>query len=436
MLRNVVFAITLSLTLLWAGSARAESDAEAAVVRISSTENPGCGTGFFIDGGHTLVTNVHVAEIFCRGLTCNALKLERQNAGGKFEPVAGKPLNLTIVRALPAIDVAFLAMPPDVTAPAALELSSTAPKLGEAVRMIGFPACGNIQTTTGAVEYPNSIFFSSGASGASGSSGSPIIASDGKVTGVAFESDSVLRALYDKFWGGHFTLRAVRADVAASLREGEHDGSRAPEVEALLQYYSAYVAPADGLPRVSGVVFFIDAVRNVADAISRESSDPELLRIAIELDHFPGIILQTEKAPTSPDAMAFERLVFASNLEARGAFISFVQPLQKPALEKGLLAQHRDQKDVDAVTALLPSLNAKSTPGLASLGAVLYVAGGLLLFLLLLVYGFSLGYVYAVANGGRIKRVAITIAVALLVWPLSFIAFLFLGKKTRRPRSA
>ncbi|NDC39515.1 MAG: serine protease [Proteobacteria bacterium] len=374
-----------------------------------------------------IVTNAHVAELLCQGPRCTAVRVERPAPKGRFESALSADLvDLRVRSVFPALDIAILELPQNLRSPFSLNFSKVPVREELPVTMIGYPGCGARAENAGSISDLTSLSFLSGARGASGSSGSPILDSEGAVIGIAFQADSLLRALYDRFGRGSFRLRAVRTDALTGLSALSAERLRGAEAELLLRFYSSDVSSMVGLARIKRALLFFNGVRMLANTTTLESTTPELVRGAALVDRAPDFILQlSAPPPTTPAGKAMELVAFVANLEARGFVGGSFNPLTQGTFSSVLLAQGRAPEDVQRFLSFLPSPDTQAVPGILPLLALLGVAGAAVIGLVATLWAASFGYVYARCTGGRIRRLAHALTVALVLWPISFLAYRF-----------
>jgi len=401
----------------------AHAQTNSAIVRLSSSSSAKCGTGFFIEDGRTLVTNAHLARSLCSNQRCPGVALRSANAEQATEAEQALK-DLTVQAVFPAIDIALLELPPGERNPNALKFSSATPQYGAVVTMIGFPGCADPVTTSGNIHDLNEIWFNSGANGTGGSSGSPILNSHGEVIGVGFQVDSFL-SLFTDLWGsGSYNLRAIRSDVIQALREVAKSARIKSEAALLLEFYSHSVATSSGLTRLHRGVFFLNSARSLVNLVASETEDIELLRAANLVDRWPDALWQnTHPIPSSQQGKIMERLAFAANIEARGPIDHSLHRLDSSKVSSALQAQGRSADEIKHLLELLPSPGARQIPG--TLPTLLFTAALITTatVVFIVAWSWSLGYVYARASGGRAKRLAISLLVALAIWPVSLIVF-------------
>lgn len=430
-----IFLLTLWQTCLTQAGHAQDAVTKAAVVRLSSSASAKCGTGFFIEDGRTIVINAHLAKSLCSRGKCKGIAISSDSAKETIQ--TEPPLKDLTVRAIfPAIDITLLELPSGERNPTALKFGVAAPRYGENITMIGFPGCANLTVTTGNIYDLNNIWFNSGAQGTGGSSGSPILNSEGQVIGVGFQVDSFVSLFTDTWGSQNYNIRAIRGDVIQSLRAVSLGERIKSEAELLLEFYSQAVMPSSGLARLHRGLFFLNAARSLANSIAGETGNIELLRAATLIDRWPDSLWHTAyPAPSSQQGKIIERLAFAANVEARGPIDHSLRRLDDSEVSEALQATGRGADEIQRFLELLPSPGAKQIPG--TLPTLLFTTAliAAAIIAILVLWSWSLGYTYARASGGRIRRIATTLFIAVALWPLSFLVFRFFYRRGKSSRA-
>lgn len=424
--------------LILASSAHSDPRSpKQAVVRLSA-EHLGCGSGFFVEDGAALVTNAHVVELLCAGTVCPSLRIDHDSGQGHFESaLPADTVDLKVRLRLPSIDLAILDLPPSLRSPFSLEFSTATAPAGAEISLLGYPGCLALEETRGAISDITTTSFLSGARGASGSSGGPVLDASGNVVGVAFQSDSLLRPIYDAVGRGSYPLRAVRAELLHTLFATPASTLRSTEAGLLLELYSKDVAPFGGLIRLKRGLQFLNSARMLANTILGETGRADFVRAAAQMDRAPEAILQrTAPSPETPAGKEMELLSFVTNLESRGLMSGAARRMTPERLSATLQAQGYTPEDITRFLSFLPRPEMRNNPGiiplLALIGAVAMACSAAIITL----WAGSLGYVYARGRGGRIRRLARTLAVAVLFWPVSLIMLRVFAKRSASAKPA
>jgi S1-C subfamily serine protease len=189
--------LVLAGAVLFRGEDRSTLDlarATVLVVVLDDKDEPcGFGSGFVVRDNTTIATNYHVIESVVKNVlgeeACKTVAVGISDGTGlrvgNFTPAR-------VIASDPSADVAILEIDPvndwDVQP---LEIEGSDPKLGDAIRILGYPAVGGISltVTTGSLggldESESRPFYKTTAQIAGGNSGGPVVNERGKVIGLA-----------------------------------------------------------------------------------------------------------------------------------------------------------------------------------------------------------------------------------------------------------
>jgi S1-C subfamily serine protease len=193
----VVGLLVLAGAVLFRGEDRSTFDLARATVMVvvldDNDELCGFGSGFLVRDNTTIATNHHVIESVVKNVSgeeaCKTVTVGISDGTGlrvgDFTPAR-------VIASDPSADVAILEIDAvndwDVQP---LEIEGSDPKLGDAIRILGYPAVGGISltVTTGSLggldESESRPRFKTTAQIAGGNSGGPVVNEQGKVIGLA-----------------------------------------------------------------------------------------------------------------------------------------------------------------------------------------------------------------------------------------------------------
>ncbi len=439
-MKNTLIAI-FSLGFLLSSAALAnepDKDTISSVVMLSSQEGNQCASGFIAD--NLIFTNAHVAEFLCPYKDCSGVSVRKAPAIGA-EPSIVLPYNkMKIVFMSRALDFSVLQFDAERISPALTVLQST-PDFSQSpkeVYVLGFPRCQRLTLEQGKVSEVNRLHIYSSAGAAHGSSGSPLLNERFEVIGIVDQASSIKDALYSLVSGGRFSNRAIRSDVIAGLLGYSEREKRYLETSRLINlYYEQRILPSGGgMPRLRKSFDFFPLARGLRKDLLAEDGAYSSVDVSDALfalhffGEYPGWIAEAKKIKSTKNFyLELERLVFNYNLEIKGPYREIFSELEPVKFQQGLENSNRPSGHIATIIESLQKFLASGYQGL-EISMVFY---GFLFFalfcLLLFIWSFSTGYVFSAARGGIIRKVFVSALVALALWPISFLIFLFAARR-------
>jgi len=401
-------------------------DPTAAILQLRS--QTACATGFLLDDG-LVVTNAHVANSVCPLGDCRQLAVLRADAVGS-EPRPIDVGTVSIEQTYPALDIALLhlELPPHFPSPFTLRAPPAA--LGGSVTTLGFPNCAALERSVGQIIESDPIGFRTSAPVSHGSSGSPIIDDRFQVVGIVSEVTGVLPAIGSLVFGWRADARAIRAEHLEALRQTRSPAAALALEARLVNEFASTLWPLSAPSRLLRSFHLFSSLEGLA--ASATLSEPTAARLLFSsTQSFDSWSALTGIDWADPELKTLDQTALVQLCEEHGLQSRPSVPLSLEALQSALLRSGRPADHVETLISLAASCSQGGYPG-AALTGITYAVGalGTLLFISLL-WGTSVGYLYARLQGGRKRRVALC-ALAALTWPVSVIAW-FVTRRTPAP---
>lgn len=397
---------TFALSLAHSGYA-----ADPLAVRLMSDKNGYCGSGFYLEAD-TVVTNLHVVESLCPQGDCSGLtkSIGPAQIGSRF----------------PALDIATLKVAPrEHFANPAL---STAER-DLAVRILGFPGCKELETRKGGVSAVRPLDLTLTANAEYGMSGSPVVDQSGKIVGVLRRADTLGGAMVGAAFGGGFPARVIRADVLERVLKATPREQCGIQASVLTQQWLRVLDRVTGFDRGLELLGLREAAIGLTDCVHVDPSLAKDLLLFLRRPHeYPALGFGA-----SSDQLVWElqKVALASSLTAFGSAPVGAPPELwdlEAVLTKQLSSERADE--VKAMTALMSS---RSFYGAEA--DLFTFMGSILLWVILFgtMWAFSGGVVFRDVSGPVVWKLLVTLAVLILLWPLSLVAYLVMRKKPSPP---
>jgi len=432
LIKTSSFSLFLSIAL-WNAPLFADPplniDMLRSVVLLSGPGGKACATAFFT-AQSKLVTNAHAVAVLCPYGDCSKLKVFQATALGEPPTTELKNLGLTLDNASEVFDLAILSVKGPLAAQALTlpEVFKGPAPLDPAKElfMLGFPRCRTLELSRGMASEITPLGFTTSMRGAHGVSGSPVFDADLTLVGVVNQSSSLLGALNSRIFGTTFGIKAVRADFLNSAGPTDDITAAKTAAEKLLELYREHIRGLSGVKRAMAGFNFL----STAEGFKRQSLKKHELRLLSPLLAAFGEYISviptlpaTSKWTSNDAALAVERLMAAYNLELLGARRSALERLEAKDFERALEIRS-DKEQIREIMELVDFAVKDSYPGAQIFAFKLALAGLLILMTVFILWAYSLGIVFAKAQGGLIQKFCISAAVGIFFWPLSFIFFL------------
>ena len=391
-------------------------EAIRSVVRIRGFE---CGTGFLLETGE-LVTNAHVVSGACRSLACDGVPLHVATAVGAE---ATEELKVMVKPRLvsDALDLVILTVEGEGARPGFFRLGGP-PAVGQVVSSLGFPDCGPLRQAQGIVREIDAITYVTSAQVRGGESGGPVFDDQGRLVGMNRQITSgwgsFLKGVTGRNAGG--PARNARIDSLGELLAGGGRAARAL-VDTAARFHRETIAASSGLARAQASDRFnVIVVEVQGDLVALgEPGGLAAAVLATPLWRLPALSLGEDEV-----ALAAERVAIARRLEADGKLPRNLLP--------NLAAAGRPEKHIQSLQALL----AAWSPGQGGSKGFVEAIRALLVALATALWGFSVGWVLSRTTGRWWRRAGVTVAVALVLWPLSLVAWGLVRWRRRGRHSA
>lgn len=421
----------------------------ALAIKITGSNPHQCGSGAIIAPGR-LITVTHNINSICPKdqNTCSALKLFDSE---EQELTTVVPLQGDAIRSL---DVAELSGP-SIVGMAQGESNVGTPSVETEVIVAGFPNCKNAEVRAGKVTSVTPLYFEISIEGAFGLSGGAVYGPGGELFGLVDQAATLSGALSGRLLGGTFNLRAIRADKifadVYSMGIGSDDAQGVQvqpslsyslqgrplidpikEASLILEHYKEVVRPIKGFSRLASSGEFLAMVaqfkKRLAGKVSQGDLHLPLAQTSLNTASLMNSGITTTALiqlsqhlnrsltqDTEPNNLAPVLLVIAEAAERFGGLreaIGSVNVIENSRVAEGIkeLALAKD-----------------SYPGYEIMEAsVLFT-----LCLIAMIWSLTIGYAFGRAQGSRLRRLVIAISIGVLGWPISLLAFLIFGRRSR-----
>jgi len=393
------------------------------VVMLSNNSGTECASGFLTHDGY-IVTNAHVTASLCEFGDCSNVLLRRATAIGELPTQAIVHQGIELLYEAPSFDFAILKFTGGQDTANGIFGSPATPEAGGSIFSLGFPLCGPLFLSEGIVTEKNDLHVYTSARASHGSSGSPFFDENYQLMGIVDEAESIVAALIGRLFGRKFNSRGFRGDVLVSILE-EDDGQRdLRTIKLINDYHKSRILPETGISRLRAGFDFMNIVQRTKRELATSDHEPmNLMSLFFMGDEVTALVSLTPENPEDEFARELERMVFAYNLEVKGARGAMLKPINLNTFQNKLSTSGRQQEQVTLLMSLLEQYKEDQYPGM-EISIAQYL---LLILFLILPLGFfwaiSLGYVYARAKGSMIRRFFVSLFTGVFFWPVSFIYF-------------
>ncbi|RMG40222.1 MAG: serine protease [Candidatus Dadabacteria bacterium] len=429
------YLLVISIIFTWPQIAAAELPVSEellnSVFMLSSVDSNTCATAFTIEDG-TLVTNSHVLDALCKAPPCRSLVLRRGVAlGGMAGPEIAHN-GIKIIADIRSLDFALVKIDTDEDINGVFRL--TEPKRSDQIASLGFEKCKKLTLSRGKVLSSDSLYLYTSTRGKHGVSGSPVFRSDYSLAGVVDEASSINGALLSTFFGKRFYNRAVRAEQILNITKTPLAERLLYQAETLWDYYQSGVSSTTGSARFFKSMGFMDSYRALREELltTKLTSDAlALLNVSSTApDFLPRIHISAQPNRLTS---AVERISLAASLEYNGPYKHLYRKIDLNKFKAELLKTPRSEQQVELLAETVRAVLKSGYMGIERtlISWLLKWLPAVAFFLV--IWGASLGYVFAVIKGSILKRLIASAVIGLLLWPLSF--FLFLIWTSRRKPS-
>lgn len=412
----------LLAVLLFCSCLHAENPSEKMLSSVFAMMGRGvCGTAFLLEDGR-IVTNAHITRAVCEFGQCDSAKLFFAKSVEQPPNNEIKLKSLKLLKEIPSLDLALLAPTFETEIKGQVSVLDLAtPKIGERSFVVGYPLCEKLGVSEGVITAIEDHTFLTSATINKGNSGSPILSANGKLQGVITQSGSISEGLYGLLLGGAHSGRGISAQSLSVLLSADDEVALHSEVELALKFYNDSLQQLSGISRVIPGLSFSVMVEGIMSRLLVRDDDGLVLKLLMStLDDFPQI-----KIPNTPLYEDSELLALAYALETPA---DFLQPRPtKESFLAALSAAGRTPQHVAKMGELFLSFEQRGYMGLYP-NCILLALGFVALILL---WALSLGFTFARAGGGWIRRVFVTVIVAIPLWPLSFLIFLICNRRRK-----
>ncbi|MCO6431611.1 MAG: trypsin-like peptidase domain-containing protein [Deltaproteobacteria bacterium] len=398
---------------------------KSAVMLLSN--NGRCGSGFITTSGK-VVTNAHVVESLCPGDSCGAIILRRAGAiGASAEQIVASGA-LKVERIHRALDIAVISSEQPIEG--AFDFTRAEPAESE-IYVLGFPGCKQLALSKGRVTAADPLRVFTTALGSYGSSGSVMFNHNKQVVGIVHQSGSMLGGVLAMIAGTQFECKGVpAASLAPLLAQPDNeawDGSAQILLKVLLE--TAPLLPVWERLRLD--FDLMSAMQGLAeDAASVDLPPEDILPLSLT-DSDIEILARLNRPNLLTGRRALsEQLLLAYLLEMRGLHNKQLRPLNLNGLQQRL-RELTVSPHYERLNEQLTAFQRSGYPGTYISGLAAFIPIAAVILLLAMAWSASLGYVFATAHGGFLRRMTVAALVGITVWPLSLLLFLLIGRQRK-----
>ncbi len=431
-----------SATLAEELSEKVLSDLAPSILLLSSASESVCGTGVLFSNGQ-IITAAHLAKDLCTGGSCDSLSIERQaplNRGDKSKGIKspGKSrtkqselitgLQYRVSITLPGLDLALLSPKDKVQVHGTFEIdhlsdySDQESLAGKQVFSLAFPKCQKLAVNAGTISHSDPISFFTTVQGNYGSSGGALIDTHGNLMGLITEAGSLSETLKAQLLNSDFSVRAHR--ISPKIITADNlEASLLAEAELISQFYRRRVlSERNTSERKWRDLEFDRLMKGFKDRIISVADDLNQFKPLLVSGGYPiDVVNQLVNRSAAPTKLLYrlaDELALYHSIENRGLRKSFSHELDAASLTD-LLKWYGYRN----LTHVVKRASKDKYPGSYAMWLAFGVSLTLLSGLFMVVYVFSLGYVWGKDPSGFVKRLVVTLLVAVLVWPISLIGF-------------
>ncbi len=400
------------------------SSLQESVVLLSGEK--GCATGFLVQD--QILTNAHVTEALCPYGKCDPITIMKMDAVETESWEYFENQEAILVQEVPTLDVALLKIL-KITENSIFSTNFSPGEIGGLAYILGFPGCGELTLTEGKILAKTPTGFRTSAEAQKGSSGSPVFNENFEIIGVAMQSSSLLGGIAALPFNTPTSTDFVDIGYVQNVLWSKDSELAITEMKILNSIYRDIVVPSYGIDRMRASFDFIMA----ADVVLRRSSffllDREALFTLFVGREYSINFLRHPFKNSSPELLEAEKLGLAYALEVFGVRDETFEEIDVPTFIENLRNSGRPYNHVERLEELI-------------LGAQIYKPAdwifSFLIFLgiglpLLVVWAWSLGYVFRATNGIWYIRIFKMVVIGLAFWPLSLIIFWLVNKPSFKP---
>ena len=400
------------------------SSLKQSVVLLSGEK--GCATGFLVQ--EKILTNAHVTEALCPYGACDPITVMKMDSVETESWEYLENQEAVIVQEVPTLDVALLKIT-NITRKS-ISLTNFSPgEIGGLAYILRFPGCGDLTLTEGKILNKTPTGFRTSAEAQKGSSGSPVFNENFEIIGVAMQSSSLIGGITSLAFNIPHSTDFVDIGYAQKVLWSKDSEIALIEMKILNSIYRNVVVSLHGLDRMRASFDFIMA----ADVVLRRSSffqlDKETLFTLFVGRESSLNFLRYPFKPSSQELLEAEKLGTAYALEMFGFHNEAFEEIDVSSFLENLRNSGRPYHHVQRLEGL-NSLAQENKP--ADLIFSLLLLLGFVLPLLI-VWGWSLGYVFRATNGIWYVRILKMVVIGLALWPLSLIVFWLVNKHSFKP---
>lgn len=385
-----------------------------------------CATGFLVQD--QILTNAHVTEALCPYGVCDLITVKKL---GSVETESWEYLEnqeAVVVQEVPTLDVALLRIP-NITRKAISPTNFAPGEIGSLAYILGFPGCGDLTLTEGKILAKTPTGFRTSAEAQKGSSGSPVFNQNFQVIGVAMQSSSLFGGITALPLNTPTSTDFIDIGYAQNVLWSKDSELALIEMKLLNSIYRDIVVLSHGLDRMRASFDFIMA----ADVVLRRSSffqldKATLFTLFVGREYSLNFLRHPFKS-SSPELLEAEKLGVAYALEMYGFRNEAFEEIDISSFLENLRNSGRPYHHVQRLEELISDAQ-EHKPADWIFSFLIFLGIGLPL---LVVWAWSLGYVFRAANGIWYLRILKMVGIGLVLWPLSLIIFRLINKPFFNP---
>lgn len=391
-----------------------------------------CGTAI-LTSDRKLITAGHLAKSICRSAECHDLKLFR-NAG--LNQVANKPVpfeKILLKKELPIFDLVIFEISTDYQSNTYATTTTTKAQIFDELSVLGYPNCNELTLSKGQIIGLDHLHITTTVRGLPGNSGSPLLNVKNELIGLVIDTPSIWQSLLAISLGRRATLRAAPIDEILELANSDDNSVALKQLNILSDYYRDDVVDQPGNKRLSSGLDFLTAVERLKEWLSKANVDLNIYRplfaastmlfsSPLKINH--SLHQQIfEAAELTAAAYAIESRAFLNQNFSLQSFDDWLATFGKAK---------RSKEHQESMTILIQRAEQQKYMGffVNAVARIFWIAAPLII--LLFFWSWSLGHVFARSQGSMLKRLAIMLLIGLLLWPISYLIFLFSPGKVKK----
>jgi Trypsin-like peptidase domain len=440
----------------------------SSILLLRSASEDICGTGTLLENGDILTAD-HLIRDLCPTGQCDNLTIERDLAvtqgKAEVERELTTGIRYSIKVSLPSFDIVLLrpnnSSGGDATLKGAFKLGPTdqiaeslfgeaviknennvvspipnaEQKIGQKITAMSYLGCESLEISEGQIEENDPVSYRTSAIGDYGSSGGALIDKDGQLIGIITEASSPMQLFKARVLGSSFPVKAS-AILPTIILNGTEEGSLVSEAKVIIDFYNHKIKELknDSLRKWYDQELF-SLVSGFRERVLASGQPADPFKPLFASDSFPAnviaLLINRPAPPSKQLHMLSDEIALINSYEKNGLNSSLFKKID-PLITIDLLKSYGYRQRAEQIT----SYSKNRYYGANLLWIAYYLYSAVLLAAFLVIYFFSLGYVWGKETAPLLKKLLIVIIVGTLAWPLSLIVYKIRLLRLRREVSS